>query len=131
MASYRVTATSRTEPKEQSITHLWVDSGNREIPYSVSQVIRMLTDGDSFYVGLALAGLVVHVEAMPPSSPTYVRTRPDGLLPNNLLSLPVRPTPALGLGLGLAGGLLGAPLNPPTTGLLAGLGSFIDPRKKS
>lgn len=127
MASYRVTATSRTEPNEQSITHLWVDSSGVEIPYTVSRVIDMLAAGDSFYVGFVLAGLVVRLEAMPPWKPTYVRTHPDGNVTNNLLSLPVRPAPALGLG--LAAGLLGNPPATPPTGLLAALGSTPKPRK--
>lgn len=123
MATHQVIATSRTSNTEQSITHLWVSDS--EAPYSVDDVIAMLARGHIFQVGVVLPATV---EAMPPAAPTYVRTKPDGLPSNNLLSLPIRAAPgpllgsamAVGLLDGLPGdGLLGG--KPQPGGLLAGL----------
>jgi len=85
---------------EQHITHYWGDFGWKEKQRAVEE----WWDGISrFYVGSG--PWQVECEAVPATRNAlalltvrpFLRTRPDGLLQNNLLSLPRRPAPATSL----------------------------------
>ena len=85
---------------EQHITHYWGAFGWKEKQQAVEEV----WDGASrFYVASGLRQ--AECEAVPATRNAsalltlrpFLRTRPDGLLQNNLLSLPRRPAPGTSL----------------------------------
>jgi hypothetical protein len=81
--------TDRADPHER-ISHI---GGFTDTMWSVSldEAIRMIESGDwRFYVSVGGRGVWV-VVATSPSGRKYLKTEGDGLLPNNLLSLPECP----------------------------------------
>ena len=100
--NYEITAISIAYPgtHEQHITHVWGTFGWKEKQTAVWEVWK---HESNFFVSAGYRR--VEVEAVPPVPtpaallyPThepYLRTRPDGLLQNNLLSLPRVPAPTV------------------------------------
>jgi Protein of unknown function (DUF3892) len=88
MARYRVTCTTTREKNEGIISLGCYSPGNVYFTFTEEEVIARIDSGRDTFYSERPNGHIADLEVDTRHGKRYVRTKPDGELPDNLLSLP-------------------------------------------